>query len=112
MQAARVPLEAAPRGVNRPDLYALQVAKASAKASTAARNSLCTMFLNRQLKADRILTLSNHSLETLNFHIRWDYLACLSSRERREARARGFTRIWKRDRGTRNYFLRDKERNE
>ena len=75
------------------------------EAISNARRALLTRFLERQLTADRILTLSNPSLAKLT-------PAYLAFRDWLTARERGFTRIWKYDFENRCYFLRDKTRYE
>ena len=80
------------------------------EAISNARRALLTRFLERQLTADRILTLSNPSLAQLNIRIRGT--APLAWREWLTARERGFTRTWKYDFENRCYFLRDRTRYE
>ena len=80
------------------------------EAISNARRALLTRFLERQLTADRILTLSNPSLVELNFHIvGMGGSAFLNYGENSKARERGFTRIWKYDYENRCYLPRDKE---
>merc|ERR1712232_361033 len=79
-----------------------------------ARRSLLTRFLKRQLKADRILTKLDYDFDTLRCIAELDYVR-LSDDDKREARARGFTRIWNIDWKNyecrhRRYYLCDKER--
>ena len=83
------------------------------EAISNARRALLTRFLERQLTADRILTLSNPSLVELNFHIvGMGGSALLNYEEKATAQERGFTRIWKYDFENHCYFLRDRTRYE
>ena len=80
------------------------------EAISNARRALLTRFLERQLTADRILTLDNPTLAKLNDRI--GGTAFLAWRDWLTARERGFTRIWKYDFENRCYFLRDRTRYE
>ncbi|EJK64151.1 hypothetical protein THAOC_15139, partial [Thalassiosira oceanica] len=64
--------------------------------NSIALRSLLNRFLKRQLKADRILTMLDYDFDTLRCVADLDHVR-LSIDDRREARARGFTRIWKID---------------
>jgi hypothetical protein len=75
------------------------------EAISNARRALLTRFLERQLTADRILTLDNPSLAKLT-------PAYLAWRDWLTARERGFTRIWRYDFENRCYFLSDRTRYE
>mmetsp|Transcript_13659 Transcript_13659/g.32201 ORF Transcript_13659/g.32201 Transcript_13659/m.32201 type:complete len:474 (-) Transcript_13659:240-1661(-) len=82
--------------------------------NSIAQRSLMNRFLKRQLKADRILTKLDYDFDTLRCIADLDYVR-LSDDDKREARARGFTRIWKidwknRECRHRRYYLCDKER--
>jgi len=90
-----------------------------AKAEDEARRSLIVRYFERQLKADRILTLYdsyNHNLLILRSEALMDCAQfTLSSDEKDMARARGFTRLWDWDydedadkQHYRRYFVRDK----
>ncbi|EJK70260.1 hypothetical protein THAOC_08394, partial [Thalassiosira oceanica] len=87
---------------------------AAHEVNSVARRSLLTRFLKRQLKADRILTMLDYDFDTLSCVAELDYVRfpSLSTDDRREARARGFTRIWKIDwkNYDRRYSQCDKER--
>ncbi|EJK78108.1 hypothetical protein THAOC_00010 [Thalassiosira oceanica] len=61
-----------------------------------ARRSLLFRHLKRQLKADRILTRFNYDFTSLRLAAELD-CECISDDDKREARARGFTRAWKLD---------------
>ena len=78
------------------------------EAISNARRALLTRFLERQLTADRILTLYNPSLAKLNIRIRAGGSTLLTWGETKTARERGFTHIWKYDFENRCYFLRDR----
>jgi len=83
--------------------------------NSIARRSLLTRFLKRQLKADRILTRLDYDFDKLRRTAELDTYARLSDDDRREARARGFTRNWAIDLKNseyhrRRYYLCDKER--
>mmetsp|Transcript_36540 Transcript_36540/g.82203 ORF Transcript_36540/g.82203 Transcript_36540/m.82203 type:complete len:168 (-) Transcript_36540:74-577(-) len=77
-------------------------------ANMASRHAKLTRFLERQLRADRILALSECDFRLLcdDVGLEPEYL-CYD--ETQDARARGFTHIWERDWENSCYLLRDKE---
>ncbi|EJK49592.1 hypothetical protein THAOC_31517, partial [Thalassiosira oceanica] len=83
----------------------------SEQANADARRSLLTKYLDRQLQADRILTMSGTNYMLMHFHSDSDPTASwMRTDERRLARERGFTRIWGSDLKNDEYcyYLRDK----
>mmetsp|Transcript_26415 Transcript_26415/g.60351 ORF Transcript_26415/g.60351 Transcript_26415/m.60351 type:complete len:699 (+) Transcript_26415:147-2243(+) len=76
-------------------------------ASEDARRSLLTKYLDRQLQADRILTISNYDFGAMQ---ECSDLApiYMTEDEDKSARARGLSRKWDWDHDEEKFFLRDK----
>ncbi|EJK72757.1 hypothetical protein THAOC_05677, partial [Thalassiosira oceanica] len=83
-------------------------ARGADEANMASRHAKLLRFLERQLRADRILALTECDFWFLcdDVGLEPEYL-CYD--ETQDARARGLTRIWERDWENNCYFLRDKE---
>ncbi|EJK61819.1 hypothetical protein THAOC_17622 [Thalassiosira oceanica] len=80
-------------------------------ANMASRHAKLTRFLERQLRADRILALSECDFWLLCDDVGLEP-GCLCYDKTQDARARGLTRTWERDWENDCYFLRDKEQEE
>jgi len=81
------------------------------EANEIARRSILTKYLERQLQADRILTISNFDFCTMRAYSDLAPIS-MTDDERRSARARGLTREWELDWGdldSDTHFLRDKK---
>ncbi|EJK54603.1 hypothetical protein THAOC_25751 [Thalassiosira oceanica] len=83
-------------------------ARGADEANMASRHTKLARFLERQLRADRILALSECDFGVLcdDVGLEPGYLRYVESQD---ARARGFTRIWEHDYEYDCYFLRDKK---